>query len=70
MLQNARQILDIVRPTFPTLPFDDTERNFSCILPKSDGKMLSCLWSNVTSCVENHGCTRSTALQETQKVHC
>ena len=49
MRRNARQILDIVRGTFPKLSFDDTTNESDCISATSDGAILSCLWFKAAS---------------------
>ena len=49
--QNARQILDIVRGTFPGLAFDGTTNDNGCASLKSDGEVLDCLWSRATKAV-------------------
>ena len=48
MQQNARQILDIVRGTFPGLPFDGTTDGNGCASLNSDGETIDCLWSRAT----------------------
>ena len=48
MQQNARQILEIVRGTFPGLPFDGTIDGNGCASLNSDGETLDCLWSRAT----------------------
>lgn len=55
MQQNARQILDIVRGTFPGLPFDGTTDGNGCASPKSDGESLDCLWSRATKSFDSPG---------------
>ena len=55
MQQNARQILDIVRGTFPGLPFDGTTDGTVCTSLKSDGETLDCLWSRATKSLEPPG---------------
>lgn len=52
MQQNARQILDIVRGTFPGLAFDGTTDDKVCASLKSDGEVLDCLWSRVTKSLD------------------
>ena len=51
LLQNARQMLDIVRGTFPGLSFSEDEYQGDCSLSPSAGDTLSCLWSNAASLV-------------------
>lgn len=51
LLQNARQILDIVRGTFPALSFSEDKYQGDCSLAPSAGDTLSCLWSNAASLV-------------------
>ena len=51
MHENARQILDIVRGTFPGLPSDGVAST-DCTLSQSDGETLSCLWSTADSSVK------------------
>lgn len=48
VLQNARQILDIVQGTFPSLSFGGST-DLNCTSPKTDGEGLSCLWSEATN---------------------
>lgn len=55
LLQNARQILDIVRGTFPGLSFSEAETLDDCTLAQSAGETLSCLWSNAVSLVDVPG---------------
>lgn len=54
MLQNARQILDIVRETFPGLSFDEGKIETDCTKKRSDGENLSCLWATATSVLNHH----------------
>ena len=54
MHQNARQILNIVRGTFPGLAFDGAAGT-DCTMPQSDGETLSCLWSTAASSVKGPG---------------
>ncbi|KAL2037023.1 hypothetical protein N7G274_010308 [Stereocaulon virgatum] len=61
--ENAQQILDIVRGTFPGLVFDGAAGT-DCMLSQSDGEILSCLWSKAASTVNDPGQKDSnTALQ-------
>ena len=53
MEQNARQILDIVRGTFPGLSFDGTMDDNGCASLKSDGEALDCLWSRATKSLDS-----------------
>lgn len=55
LLQNARQMLDIVRRTFPDLPFSEAETLDDCTWAQSAGETLSCLWSNAASLVDVPG---------------
>ena len=55
LLQNARQILNIVRGTFPGLSFSQAETLNECTLAQSAGETLSCLWSNAASLVDVPG---------------
>ena len=55
MQQNARQILDIVRGTFPGLPFDGTTDGNGCASLNSDGETLDCLWSRATKSLDRPG---------------
>ena len=55
MHQNARQILDIVRGTFPTPLFDGSTAGKDCTSPQTDGETLSCLWSRVESSMNDPG---------------
>ena len=51
--QNARQILDIVRGTFPGLSFDGATNDNGCASLKSDGEVLDCLWSRATKSLDS-----------------
>ena len=51
LLQNARQMLNIVRKTFPGLSFSEAETVEDCALARSPGEMLGCLWANAASLV-------------------
>ena len=53
MQQNARQILDIVRGTFPALAFDATTNDNGCASLKSEGEVLDCLWSRATKSLDS-----------------
>lgn len=53
MQQNARQILDIVRGTFPGLSFDGTRDDNDCVSLKSGGEALDCLWSKATRSLDS-----------------
>lgn len=55
LLQNSRQILGIVRGTFPGLSFSEAELLDDCTLAQSAGEMLSCLWFNAVSLVDVPG---------------
>ena len=55
LLQNARQLLKIVRGTFPGLSFSEAEILDDCALARSAGETLSCLWSNATSLLDVPG---------------
>lgn len=55
LLQNARQILVIVRKTFPTLSFSEAQSLNDCALAPSAGETLSCLWSNAASLADIPG---------------
>ena len=55
LLQNARQMLNIVRETFPGRSFSGAETLDDCALAQSAGETLSCLWSNVASLVDVPG---------------
>ena len=55
LLQNARQMLDIVRKTFPALSFSESETLNNCDLAQSAGETLGCLWSNAASLVDVPG---------------
>ena len=48
MEENARQILSIVKGTFPGLDFDARVRPSYCSSPHSDGEFLNCLWFEAT----------------------
>ena len=55
LLQNARQMLNIVRKAFPGLLLSETETLNDCAGAKSTGEMLDCLWSNAASLVNVPG---------------
>ena len=55
LLQNARQMLDIVRKTFPGLSFRKAETRDDCVLAQSAGETLGCLWSNAANLVDVPG---------------
>lgn len=55
LLQNARQMLEIVRGTFPGSSFSEVKFQDDCNLALSAGDTLSCLWSNAASLVDVHG---------------
>ena len=55
LLQNARQMLNIVRMAFPGLRLGEDETLDDCALVKSTGEMLDCLWSNAASLVNVSG---------------
>ena len=52
LLQNARQILNIVRGAFPRLSFSEAETLDDCTLAMSAGERLSCLWFDAASLVD------------------
>ncbi|KAF6223452.1 hypothetical protein HO133_000295 [Letharia lupina] len=52
LLQNARQILNIVRGAFPRLSFSEAETLDDCTLAMSAGETLSCLWFDAASLVD------------------
>ena len=49
LLQNARQILEIIRGTFPGLSFSEARSLDNCTSTRSAGETLSCLWSDAVS---------------------
>ena len=55
LLQNARQMLEVVRGTFPGSSFSEYKIRDDCSLALSAGDALSCLWSNAASLVEVPG---------------
>ena len=55
LLQNARQMLNIVRKAFPGLLLNEAETLNDCAWAKSTGEMLDCLWSNAASLVNVPG---------------
>ena len=55
LLQNARQILDIVRGTFPEISFTAAEPLDACTVTQSAGEKLRCLWSTAASLVDVPG---------------
>ena len=53
MHQNALQMLQIVKATFPTVSFDNKPSNLiTCTDLKSDGLTLSCLWTMAVSMLD------------------
>lgn len=66
MQQNARQILDIVRGTFPALAFDGATDDYGCASLKSDGEVLDCLWSRATKSLDSQN--NAKALREFTEV--
>ncbi len=52
MQQNARQMFNIVRRTFPTLSFDEQPEVIDCTMPGSEGEELKCLWSAARASLE------------------
>lgn len=55
LLQNARQMLEVVRGTFPGSSFSEVRLQDDCSLALSAGDTLSCLWSNAASLVDVPG---------------
>ena len=55
LLQNARQMLNIVQQAFPGLLLSEAETLKDCARAKSTGEMLDCLWSNAASLVNVPG---------------
>ena len=55
LLQNARQMLDIVRKTFPVFSFGEARTLDDCLLAQSAEETLGCLWSNAASLVDVPG---------------
>lgn len=53
MLQNAKQIMAIVRGTFPNVAIQGSNTASECTWPKSDEQILNCLWSNVTRKIQS-----------------
>ena len=49
LLQNARQMLKIVRKAFPEVSLSEAKTLNDCARAKSTGEMLDCLWSNAAS---------------------
>lgn len=49
MRQNARQIMDIVRGTFPSIDFDASLEASMCTQPQSDTETLRCMWTKANS---------------------
>lgn len=52
MHQNALQMLQIVKATFPEVSFDKLSDSSRCINPKSDGLTLRCLWATATGMLD------------------
>lgn len=52
MLQNARQILDIVRGTFPAESFDGGD-NINCTLRQYEWQSLGCMWTTTINAVNS-----------------
>ena len=55
MLENARQILAIVKGAFSGLSFDGTETEVDCALSRSDGETLNCLWLKAMALLSSPG---------------
>ena len=55
LLQNARQMLKIVRKAFPEVSLSEAKTLNECAGAKSTGEMLDCLWSNAASLVNVPG---------------
>ena len=55
LLQNARQMLNIVQQAFPGLLLSEAGTLNDCARAKSTGEMLDCLWSNAASLVNVPG---------------
>lgn len=55
LLQNARQMLNIVRKAFPEISLSEAKTLNDCAPAKSSGEMLDCLWSNAASLVNVPG---------------
>lgn len=55
LLQNARQILDIIRGTFPGLSFSEDETLDNCTLAHTAGETLNCLWSDAVRIINAPG---------------
>ena len=69
LLQNARQMLDIVRVTFPRLSFSKAENLDDCTMAQSTEETLSCFWYNAASLVDVPGQTdTATALRALTRV--
>lgn len=64
MHENARQMLDIVRGTFPGLSFNGQTDSLDCTTPKTDGEELSCLWSKASNLVEDQ--SQSSGAEKTE----
>ena len=59
--QNAAQVLDIVKETFPSHNFDKHSRHLE--RPKSDGEILESLWHAATTSEGGVGATPKEELQ-------
>ena len=55
LLHNARQILEIVKATFPGATFDDQTYAGDCVQSNSDVEVLPCQWRNITRMLEQGG---------------
>ena len=68
MLQNAQQMLRIVRGSYPDLTFEGVTGDDSCRSPQSEGESLSCEWSEVMARLRNHSVEDHDALSKLQEV--
>lgn len=55
LLRNARQILAIVKATFPSETFDNPFAKIDCKEFSSSGRELACKWLGVTDVFRNSG---------------
>lgn len=52
MRQNAHQVLRVIKETFTGQSFDRRAVVSDCSYGKSDGEVISCMWSQVTHALD------------------
>ena len=55
MLENALQILEIVKGTFSELSYDIAGSRSNCTFPQSDAEALNCEWLEVSRSLNSPG---------------